>query len=209
MSGRARLDPAEEYRVIQRAVAQHGRAASPSLSVELDALFEDITPRVTAFCRRMVGNPQQAAEIAQEAQLIAYSKLAEFQEGRRFSTWVHGIARNLCLHALAKRTELLASDGVLDGVDDSMRTGLAQMHAEERAALLRAAAADVLDAEEQKAVHLRYVVGLGQDRITEMLGLEGTGARGLLQRCRRKLGRAIGARLAAMGHGRSFLDSIG
>lgn len=203
------MDAAEEYRIVRRAVVQHGRAASPSLSAELDALFLDCGPRITAFCRRLVRNPQQATELAQEAQLIAYAKLAEFQEGHRFATWVHGIARNLCLRALSKRTELLADDGVLEGVDENLRTGLCLMHAEERAALIRAAAADVLDAEEQKAVHLRYVVGLSQDRITEMLHLERSGARGLLQRCRRKLGKAIRARLDALGHGRSFLDSIG
>ncbi|MEZ4236213.1 MAG: sigma-70 family RNA polymerase sigma factor [Myxococcota bacterium] len=202
-------DAEQEYRVVQRALAQHGQGASPSLSLELDALFGAHAPSLAAYCRRMVGDPQRAAELAQEAQLIAYAKLADFEEGRRFSTWVHGIARHLCLRALEKKKELLADDGVLEGVDDDAQSTLRRMHAEERAALIRQAAADVLDEQEQKAVHLRYVVGMSQEGITLALHLDGTGGRGLLQRCRRKLGKAIAVRLAEAGHGRSFFDSIG
>ena len=62
-----------------------------------------------------------------------------------------------------------------------------------------------LTSEEQEAVYLRYVEGMPQDAITEMLGLEGSGARGLLQRCRRKLGRELRDQLEQMGHGTSFI----
>ena len=54
-----------------------------------------------------------AEELAQEAQLVAYSKLAEFKPGYPFAAWVHGIARNLCANAIAKRREMLAEHGIM------------------------------------------------------------------------------------------------
>jgi RNA polymerase sigma factor (sigma-70 family) len=82
---------------------------------------------------------------------------------------------------------------------------LSRLRERERRELLRVAAAAVLDPREQEAVQLRYVDGLSQDSITALLGLEGSGARGLLQRCRRKLGQELRRRLDAMGHGPSFV----
>lgn len=199
------VDPDEAWRIVQRALAQHGSSPTPSLSVELDALFAQHQGMLRSLCRRLVSDPQRAEEIAQDAQLVAYRKLGEFERGRRFSTWVYGIARNLALNAGRRKVELLAEDGVLEGIDDA-RTVLSEMLADERDELLREASAAVLDDQEQEAVHLRYGEGLSQEQITEILGLPGTGARGLLQRCRRKLAAEIERRLAERGHGRSFLD---
>lgn len=205
---RVSRDKAEQdYRVVQRALELQRRSPSPSLSLELTALFDELAPRVRSYCRRKVGDPQLAEELAQEAQLVAYSKLAEFKPGYPFAAWVHGIARNLCANAIAKRRELLADDGVLDACDEDARSALKDMHAEARMELIREAAA-ALDPQEQEAVRLRYTLGLSQDRITEQLGLDGTGARALLQRCRRKLGRSLALKLEKMGHGKSFFDSI-
>ena len=64
---------------------------------------------------------------------------------------------------------------------------------------------------EQEAVHLRYVEGLPQDRITEILGItQASGARGVLQTCRRALTRELRSALAELGHGTSFFrESLG
>lgn len=201
------LDPAETYRIIQRALEQSGNAPTPSLSLELDALFTQHQPMILSLCKRLAADPQRAEELAQEAQLVAYAKLGEFEEGRRFSTWVYGIARNLCLNARRKQSDYLAEDGILEGLDEA-RPVLSNLMRQEREALVREAAQAVLDPVEQEAVHLRYVEGLSQEQITEILALHtATGARGLLQRCRRRLQSEIERRLAEMGHGRSFLDS--
>ena len=88
---------------------------------------------------------------------------------------------------------------------------LRSLRAGERAEVIRAAAVAVLDEVEQEAVYLRYAEGMGQEQITEILGLtNATGARGVLQRCRRKLTRELRRRLAELGHGPSFFtDSVG
>lgn len=202
------MDTQEERRIIERALAQLGSTPSPSLSPELDQLFLRHEPMLRSLCRRMVRDPQRADELVQEAQLIAYTRLGELREGTRLSTWVFGIARKLCLNETRKAKETLDDDGIFEAEDPAARP-LSQLLREEREALIREAAAAVLEPLEQEAIHLLLVEGLSYEQIDQLLGLEGSGARGLLQRCRRKLSREVLARLEKMGHGRSFLDSRG
>ena len=171
---------------------------------ELDELFHAHQDRIYGLCYRMVGDPERAAELAQDAMLIAWSKIEEFEGRARFGTWLYAIARNVCCNAIRRRGELLSDDGVIEPGDPSLGV-LARMRKKEREALITAATR-ALEPIEQEAIHLRYVEGIPQDRISVILGLESaSGARGLLQRCRRRLNRELRARLAEMGHGSSFV----
>ena len=180
--------------------------AMPALTADLDRLFGAYQDRIYWTCLRFVGNQERALEIAQEALLLGWQKLPEFRPEARFGTWLHAIARNLCFNAVRKRSELITEDGLVD--PDSPEAGvLRQLQREERKELLLSVSRSSLDPLEQEAVYLRYVEQLPQDRITELLEIEGkAGARGVLQRCRRKLKRAIVERLGELGHGLSFVQ---
>ena len=204
MEGRLKRDDAA---IIQAVIgAMNGTApADPALVDKLDGLFAAQLPRIYRLCLRMVGDPERAQELAQDAMLTAYRSLPGYRGDSTFSTWLYGIARNLCLNSIRRRGELLSADGVIE-VGDPGRSALSELRLHEREALLTAASQAVLDPLEQEAVYLRYVEGMPQDRITEVLGIEDkSGARGILQRCRRKLQREIRARLALLGHGSSFI----
>ncbi len=204
MEGRLKRDDAA---IIQAVIgAMNGTApADPALVDKLDGLFAAQQPRIYRLCLRMVGDPERAQELAQDAMLTAYRSLPGYRGDSTFSTWLYGIARNLCLNSIRRRGELLSADGVIE-VGDPGRSALSELRLHEREALLTAASQAVLDPLEQEAVYLRYVEGMPQDRITEVLGIEDkSGARGILQRCRRKLQREIRARLALLGHGSSFI----
>ena len=136
--------------------------------------------------------------------MVAWTKLPDFEDERRFGPWIYGIARNLCLNAIRKRGELLTHDGVLKpgGVG---ATALSELRIEERRSLLQAAALAVLDDREQEVIHLRYVEGLPLDQIDSMLSLQGSGTRAVLQRVKRKLRKELETRLEGLGHGRSFV----
>jgi RNA polymerase sigma factor (sigma-70 family) len=160
---------------------------------------------VYAICQRIVGDPQRARELAQDAMLVAFRKLHEFRGDSTFRTWLLGIARFTAMRAVRKRRDLLSEEGFLE-VSDETRSVLAQLRQHEREELVRQASLAVLDELEQEVVHLRYGEGIGQDEITRILQLTGaSGARGVLVRCRRKLKGELERRLAAMGHGTSFL----
>jgi RNA polymerase sigma-70 factor (ECF subfamily) len=179
------------------------RAPTPSISSDLDRLFDAHREQIYRLCLRMVRDPARAEELVQETLVVAYTKLPEFQPNARFGTWIYVIARNLCLNTIRKRAELLSTDGVLE-VGESADEIFGTLRAEERKGLLVQASQAVLDPIEQEAIYLRYVEGLSQDAITELLELPGTGARGVLQRCRRKLGRELRRRLTEMGHASTF-----
>ena len=202
MPPRQRSDKQIAERVKQ--VRDGDAAATPSLGLELEQLFEQHRPRVYALCLRMSGDPHLAEELTQETLAVAWERLDGFKGRARFSTWIHGIARNLCANNARKRKELLTLDGLVQ-LDDPTAPVLAQLVAREREELLLASASAVLEPDEQEVVWLRYGEGMGQDQITRLLHLPGVGARGVLQRCRRKLGNEVRRRLAELGHGSSFV----
>jgi len=178
-----------------------------SAAAELDALFAAHRSRVIAVCMKSVRDRSRAEELAQEAMTVAYGKLSTFRGESSFSSWICGIARNLSWRAVSKKRDLLVTDGVLE-LDDASTGVMTGMMRGEREALMERAVAG-LTAQEREAVRLRYVEGLSQDEITDRLGLEDrSGARGLLQRCRRKLGRDLRAQLEEMGHGTSFIRPL-
>lgn len=202
--------PGTELRIARRdgAVRDLGGDRSPSLRADLDRLFEAHRGRVRVLCLRMVGDEARAEELVQEALLVAYRQLPDFDGRARFGTWIYGIARNLCLNAVRKRGELLSEDGVVE-VGDGARDVLRGLQREERLALVRRVVSRTLDGREQEVAHLRYVEEVPLARIDGILGLGGSGSRAVLQRSRRKLTAALRRELEALGHGESLLRSGG
>ena len=54
-------------------------------------------------CYRMLGNKQEAEDIAQEALVRAYTNLHTFDQKRKFSTWLYRIGTNLCIDRIRKK----------------------------------------------------------------------------------------------------------
>jgi len=175
-----------------------------------DALFAASQDRLYWLCLRLVGRPEVAAELAQEAMLIGYERLPEFRGESSFHTWLHAVARHVCMRANERRRELLGIDDLFEP-EDPARGALAALRREERDRLLAEARQAALDPDEQEAVILRYELGVGEEEVAALLHLtNASGARGLLQRCRRKLRRELERRLAELGHGTSLVfGSVG
>jgi RNA polymerase sigma-70 factor (ECF subfamily) len=199
--------PTDRELVRRAAEVRRGEAdASPSLQIALDDLMLEHRDRVVRVCQRIVGDRELADELAQEALLVAWRELPKFHNNEaQFGTWLHGIARNLCFNAVRKKRELLTDDGVIDANDGETLDVVGRMRAAEREILIREASR-ALSPVEQEAIHLRYVECMPVERITDLLAIEAnSGARGLLQRCRRKLSTTLRKRLGEMGHTSSFI----
>ena len=52
---------------------------------------------------RMMGNHEDASDVAQEAFLRAFSRLREFRGDSSFSTWLYRIVANVCLDELRRK----------------------------------------------------------------------------------------------------------
>ena len=65
------------------------------------------TDMVATFAYGRAGSRELAEEITQEAMVRAYEGLWSLKARRRFSSWLLGIARNVCSRALEERSRML------------------------------------------------------------------------------------------------------
>jgi RNA polymerase sigma-70 factor (ECF subfamily) len=68
-------------------------------------------------CFRMLGNKQEAEDIAQEAFVRAYINLHTYDQKRKFSTWIYRIATNLCIDRIRKKKPDYYLDAQIAGTD--------------------------------------------------------------------------------------------
>jgi RNA polymerase sigma factor (sigma-70 family) len=102
----------EERRLVE--VAQRGDAES------FNALVRLYEGRVYNLCYRMLGDPDSAADAAQDAFLAAFRNLRSFRGGS-FRSWMLRIATNTCYDILRarKRRPTISLDMNLDDNDES------------------------------------------------------------------------------------------
>src|ERR1700741_2410350 len=68
-----------------------------------EVLYQLHKRRVYSLCLRMVSNPSQAEDLAQEAFLQLFRKIGTFRGESAFSTWLHRMAVNVVLMRLRKK----------------------------------------------------------------------------------------------------------
>ena len=66
----------------------------------LRAIWTQHAPRIDALVCRLVGDPDQAADVAQEVWIQIFRALPTYRGDSQFSTWAHRIAVNRTLNAL-------------------------------------------------------------------------------------------------------------
>ena len=177
----------EEAQVIERV-----------LSGDINAYEQLVTQyekSVYNLALRMTDNPEDAADMAQEAFIKAYNSLSSFRGDSKFSVWLYRIVSNVCLDFLRKQSRRPSvslsvedddgEDVQLDVPDDSMspelqlerkltresvREGLKQLPEDYRQILL-----------------LRELQGLSYDEIAETLYIGVGTVKSRIFRAREKL----------------------
>ena len=81
---------------------------------EIVTLFQH---RLYQVCYRMLGNAQEAEDIAQEAFVRAYINIHTFDQKRKFSTWLFRIATNLCIDRIRKKKPDYYLDAEVPGTE--------------------------------------------------------------------------------------------
>jgi RNA polymerase sigma-70 factor (ECF subfamily) len=187
MTGGVPHDLTDEQ-LIERAVRDpQGRPGREAAS----ELLQRHRRRVYLWCYRYVHEPERAMDLAQEALLSAYRALPSFQGRSRFSSWLFVITRNCCLKAVAAPS-LVRDDAELEGLPDPAGTPETLFEASQDEERLRRLLMQHLDEDERRALWLRCFERMPVDEISRVMQLENvTGARGLLQRARRKLRSAL------------------
>jgi len=78
----------------------HGEEAA------LEELVRRYLPLIYGFARRHTGNPETAADIAQETFVKVWKNIRKFKRTEKFRPWIFTIAKNTSLDWLRKREDL-------------------------------------------------------------------------------------------------------
>ncbi len=153
-------------------LAQHGDRAA------FDRLFEPLLPRLRSLVRRMVGDPQDTADLVQDTLLRAYEKLGTFRGDSKLSTWLFTIATRKALDHLASHRvradakvrlrELVHDDPALWGEFRGFLVS-EQFDAREHIAFCFGCVARSLPPEQQAALVLRDIFDLDNDEAARVL----------------------------------------
>ncbi len=68
-----------------------------------DAIVVRYQDRIYQFACRLVGDPEEASDVAQDAFVRAYDKLRGFRNASGLYTWLYKITLNIGLNTLRKR----------------------------------------------------------------------------------------------------------
>lgn len=160
----------------------------------VQAAFQELVRRyeraVFNLIVRLVRDPALAEDVAQDAFVKAFRKLATFDPARRFSSWLLRIAHNAALDAVRRRR----ANPVISG-DDVDPAAPAPPDPVERASLGKAidGALGLLRPEWRAAIVLRYDEELSYEEIADVLGIpEGT-VKTFVHRARKQLMDALTA----------------
>jgi RNA polymerase sigma-70 factor, ECF subfamily len=87
-----------------------------------ETLYQLHKRRVYSLCLRMVSNPSQAEDLAQEAFLQLFRKIGTFRGESAFSTWLHRMTVNVVLMQLRKKgLPLVSLEETLEADEETPR----------------------------------------------------------------------------------------
>jgi RNA polymerase sigma-70 factor (ECF subfamily) len=142
-------------------------------------LVEENKRSVYGLCVRLLSDPEEAKDAAQEAFTRAYASLESYDLEQAFAPWVLRIARNHCLDLLRRRLPARARVELDADEEDGPHRELADTSSEQaddaiekaqtRVALERAVAA--LPPNYREVVHLFHVEQLSYKEIAATMGI--------------------------------------
>ena len=177
----------EELRLVRR--VQSGEAEA------FEELVRAHEKTVYNLALRLVGNPQDAEDMAQEAFLKVYRSLPEFRGESKFSVWLYRIVSNVCLDHLRRQGRRPASslttedeDGEeqqWDVPDESQSPERLLEQKLTREAVQRGL--ETLPEDQRQILLLREIRGMSYEEIGAALDLEPGTVKSRIFRARKKL----------------------
>jgi RNA polymerase sigma-70 factor (ECF subfamily) len=163
----------------------------------LDALIRATYADVYKLARRMLADPDEAADATQEVFIRVMRSVVGFRGDASFGTWLHRVTVNVCLTALRKRSRnreagLIAGRTPFALPDDQLSIVGDEAGPDERAAtadLVRRSEAAVqqLGEEARTVVVLRDIEGLSTKEVADLLGVTENVVKVRLHRAHAKL----------------------
>lgn len=160
-----------------------------------EALVTAYQKQVYNLALRTVGNPEDAADLSQEAFLRAYRSIASFRGDSKFSVWLYRLTTNICIDFLRSRGRKPTVSLTVEGDDEeSEELDVADERYDpeenfQRAELQRAVqrGLNTLPEEFRTILILRELEGMSYAEIGEILHLEEGTVKSRLFRARSRL----------------------
>ncbi len=175
----------EDVTLVRRTLAGDQQAFALLVEKYKDSVFN--------VAYRMLGNPSEAEDVAQEAFVRAYTQLRTYKDTHRFSTWLLSIASHLSIDQLRRRRFLalpLENVPFLEWIADLSlgpeEAALAVEASDEMQRIL-----SVLPAKYRAVLVLRYWHDLSYEEIAEALHLTPALVKARLHRARELVARTI------------------
>lgn len=147
----------------------------------MEALIRATYADVYALCRRMLADPDEAADATQEVFVRVMRSVLGFRGESAFGTWLHRVTVNVCLTALRKRSRARAAGTVAGGTPfalpgDEIAVASTADAPEERAVTADLAARSEvalasLPEDARTVVVLRDIEGLSTKEVADVLGV--------------------------------------
>jgi RNA polymerase sigma-70 factor (ECF subfamily) len=171
-----------DAQLIDEALAGRSASFGQLVTRYQDRLFNSLV--------HMVGSPDDARDVVQEAFVQAFVKLATFHRTAAFYTWLYRIAHNLAISRGRRRKPTSSVDETREATGDEplSRDGAPsdRLEEQERATQVQAALAALSD-EHRTILILREMDGCCYETIAEMLDLPIGTVRSRLHRARMEL----------------------
>jgi RNA polymerase sigma-70 factor (ECF subfamily) len=149
------------------------------------ALVARKLPQVLALARRMLTDPAEAEDVAQEVFLRTWRQAPRWRAGgARLDTWMHRVTLNLCYDRLRRRREIPTATPP-DRPDPGPAPDRRLAAAETGAIVERALGA--LPDRQREAIVLCHYQELGNIEAAELMGVSVEALESLLSRARRSL----------------------
>lgn len=153
--------------------------------------------RITTFARRMLNDPFEAEDVAQEAFFKLWSQAGSWRAEARIDTWLHRVTHNLCVDRLRKNRESLP--GELPEMIDETPTPLEQ-HQQKQVSQWVENALEALPERQRAAIVLFHYQDISVQDAADILGVSLDAMESLLTRGRRGLKQSLqGRRNALLG----------
>jgi RNA polymerase sigma-70 factor (ECF subfamily) len=177
----------EDVTLVRRTLAGDQQAFASLVEKYKDSVFN--------VAYRMLGNPSEAEDVAQEAFVRAYTQLRTYKDTHRFSTWLLSIASHLSIDQLRRRRFLALPlenvpflEWIADGNLSPEESALAGETSDEMQRVL-----STLPTKYRAVLVLRYWHDLSYEEIADALNLTAPLVKARLHRARELVARTIKA----------------
>lgn len=184
------------------------RAVQRGEAGAMDELIRVTYADVFALCRRLLGDPADAADATQEVYLRVLRGVVGFRSQSAFGTWLHRVTVNVCATMLRRRGDVrargqlagavpFAAPGAPDELAGEDDTEAGVVDRDQARQLAEAIARLPEDA--RAVVVLRDVDGLSTREVATILGISEANVKVRLHRAHAKLRRLVAGRLGDEG----------